>query len=89
MSPEKAPPPGGTIRVKIIPPQGADRSALDARGWAPLQSGATLRDALRLVRVSPLRARLLLASVNGERVPLETPLRDGDVVGFFALCSGG
>lgn len=77
------------IRVKIIPPYGADRSALDERGWTHLPAGATLYDALRAVRVSRVKAKLLLVSVNGERVPLDTPLTDGDVVGFFSLISGG
>jgi len=77
------------VRVKILPPHGCDRSALDERSWAELPDGSTVRDALRLVRCSPLKARLLLVSVNGERCPLERPLRDGDVVGFFFPVSGG
>jgi sulfur carrier protein ThiS len=77
------------IRVKIIPPPGSDRSKLDERGWVELPDGATLKDALRVVRCSPAIAKLLLASVNGERVPLSTRLSNGDVVGFFLLCTGG
>ncbi len=77
------------IRVKIIPPYGCDRSALDARGWTNLPEGASLMDALKVVRCSPLRAKFLLASINGERVPFNTTLQDGDVIGFFALCTGG
>lgn len=77
------------IRVKIIPPPGADRSKMDERGWVALPDGATMQDALRAVRCSPLVAKLLLASVNGERVPFSTRLNDGDVVGFFMLCTGG
>lgn len=77
------------IRVKIIPPYGSDRSVLDARGWTELPEGSSLLNALKVVRCSPLRAKFLLASVNGERVPLNTKLNDGDVVGFFMLCTGG
>ncbi len=77
------------MRVKIFPPYGCDRSCLDERGWAELPEGATLRDALRAVRCSPLVAKLLLASVNGVQVPFDTPLADGDVVGFFMLAAGG
>ena len=77
------------IRVKIIPPAGSDRSRLDVRGWTELPDGATLRDALRVVRCNPAVAKLLLASVNGERVALTTQLQDGDVIGFFQLCTGG
>ena len=77
------------MRVKILPPHGCDRSALDERGWAELPEGGTVRDALRLVRCPPLKAKLLLVSVNGERSPLERTLCDGDVVGFFFPVSGG
>jgi len=77
------------IRVKIIPPAGSDRSRLDERGWTEMPDGATLRDALRVVRCNPAVAKLLLASVNGERVALTTQLQDGDVIGFFQLCTGG
>jgi molybdopterin converting factor small subunit len=77
------------MRVKIIPPYGCDSSALDARGWTELSEGASLMDALKAVRCSPLRAKFLLVSVNGERVPFDTILHAGDIVGFFTLCAGG
>lgn len=77
------------MRVKVLPPHGCDRSALDARSWAELPEGATVRDVLRLIRCGPLKAKLLLISVNGERSSLSRPLRDGDVVGFFYPASGG
>ena len=77
------------MRVKILPPHGCDRSALDERSWAELSDGATVRDALRLVRCPPLKAKLLLVSVNGERSALDRELHDGDVVGFFFPVSGG
>ena len=77
------------MRVKILPPQGSDRSALDERSWAELPEGSTVRDALRLVHCGPLRARLLLVSVNGERSSLARDLREGDIVGFFFPVSGG
>lgn len=77
------------MRVKILPPHGCDRSALDERSWAELPEGTTVREVLRLIRCSPLKARLLLVSVNGERSPLDRPLREGDVVGFFFPAAGG
>lgn len=77
------------MRVKIILPHGADGSRLDERGWATLHDGATLYDACRLVRVNPIKAKLLLVSVNGERAPLDAALHDGDVIGFFSISTGG
>ena len=77
------------MKVKILPPHGCDRSALDARSCAARPEGSCVRDTLRLVRCSPLKAKLLLVSVNGERSPLDRELHDGDVVGFFFPVSGG
>lgn len=77
------------IRVKIFPPPGCSRSMIDERGWMELPEGATLSDALKRIRCSRALAKLLLASVNGERKPFSTVLKDGDVVGFFMLCLGG
>ena len=77
------------MRIKIFPPHGCERSALDERGWMELPEGATVKDVLKLIRCSPVKAKLLLVSVNGERASLERELREGDVVGFFFPVSGG
>ena len=77
------------MKVKILPPHGSDRSKLNERSWAELPEGSTVRDALRLVRCGPLKAKLLLVSVNGERSPLDRELHEGDVLGFFFPVSGG
>lgn len=77
------------MRIKIIPPLGCDRSALDERSWAEMKEGSTVNDALKLIKCNPIKAKLLLISVNGERVSLKTELHDGDVVGFFSPVSGG
>ena len=77
------------MRVKIVPPFGCDRSKLDERSWAELEEGSTVLDALQLIRCNPLKARLLLVSVNGERSSFNRVLIDGDVIGFFFPVSGG
>jgi len=77
------------MRVKIFPPRGCDRSALDERSWADIPEGSTVGDVLKMIKCSPVRAKLLLVSVNGEHARLGQVLRDGDVVGFFSPVSGG
>lgn len=79
----------GTVRIKVIPPLGCDRSMLDERGWMEAEAGTDVRTVLKRIRCGRLKAKLLLVSVNGERVPLSTKLKDGDVVGFFMPMSGG
>lgn len=77
------------MKVKVFPPLGSDRSALDERSWAELPEGSTVGDVLKIIKCSPAKAKLLLVSVNGERAKLSHELHEGDVVGFFALVSGG
>ena len=77
------------MKVKIFPPRGCDRSALDERSWADLHEGSTVGDVLKIIKCSPIKAKLLLVSVNGEHVRFDHVLREGDVVGFFSLVSGG
>ena len=77
------------MKVKVFPPRGCDRSALDKRSWMELPEGSNVGDVLKIIKCSPLKAKLLLVSVNGERVKLKHVLKDGDVVGFFSLVSGG
>ena len=77
------------IKVKVFPPYGCDRSALDEKSWVVMPDGSTVGDVLRLIKCSPVKAKLLLVSVNGERAKSSKELHDGDVVGFFSLVSGG
>ena len=77
------------MKVKVFPPRGCDRSALDERSWVELPEGSTVGDVLKMIKCSPVKARLLLVSVNGERAKLGKELHNGDVVGFFSLVSGG
>ena len=77
------------MKVKVFPPLGCDRSALDKRSWMELPEGSTVGDVLKIIKCSPVKAKLLLVSVNGERVKFRHVLHDGDVVGFFSLVTGG
>ena len=77
------------MKVKVFPPLGCDRSALDVRSWMELPEGSTVGDVLKIIKCSPLKAKLLMVSVNGERAKFRQVLKDGDVVGFFSPVTGG
>lgn len=76
------------MRIRVFPPHGCDRSALDERCWMEVPEGTTVSDVLRIIGCGRLKAKLLV-SVNGVRAPLNTVLSDGDVLGFFSLVTGG
>lgn len=77
------------IRVKVYAPSWCNIQVLDEQGWINMPEGATLSDVLGRIRMPKLAARLLLAAVNSETKPLDTELKDGDRVSFFAMMAGG
>ena len=77
------------MKVKVFPPIGCKYDCLDERGWIDMPEGSTVSDALKAIHCSRLKAKLLLCSLNGERTELNAPLKDGDVIGFFILATGG
>ena len=54
-----------------------------------IEEESTAKDVLKIIRLNPIKAKLLLVSVNGERVSLSRKLQDGDVIGFISPVSGG
>ena len=77
------------MKVKVFPPLGCDRSILDSKPWAEFPEGSTVGDVLKAIKCNPIKAKLLLVSVNGERAKISHVLHDGDVVGFFSPVSRG
>lgn len=77
------------MKIKVFPPIGCDFTKLDEKNWIEIPPGSTIKDLLKIIKCSKLKAKLMLISLNGERVKLDTELHEGDVVGFFALVSGG
>lgn len=77
------------MRIKVFTPLGMKVRHVDERGWTELDEGATLRDLIRRIGIPLPVAKALLVSLNGQKKPLDTPLKNGDVVGFFSLIAGG
>ena len=77
------------IGVKVYAPPWCRLDKLDERGWLELPEGAAMSDVLKAIRLSQPLAHLLRGSINGVVSPPSTKLENGDVIGFFALFSGG
>lgn len=77
------------MRIKVIPFPGMRTKAIDDYGWMELPPGARLRDVTRALRVPGLVAQFFQIHLNGLKVPLDTELKDGDIVSFFSIVSGG
>lgn len=77
------------IRVKMFAPLFIKISKTDERGWMELPDNSTLKDALKINRVPRIYAKFMNVTINGETMPLNTVLHDGDVIGFFSLLVAG
>lgn len=77
------------MRIKVFTPLGLADKKLDERGWLELDEGATLGDALKLLGIPRIVSKIFMVRLNSEEQPLDTPLHDGDMIGFMSLISGG
>ncbi len=77
------------MRVKVFTPLGLAAGKLDERGWLELPEGTTLGGALRELRIPCLVSKAFMVRLNSEEKPMDTVLKDGDMIGFFSLISGG
>jgi molybdopterin converting factor small subunit len=75
--------------IKVYAPAFINRSALDENGFLYSEETLSLKQLYRLLKVPLLLRPILLCSVNYEQVPMNTPLKDGDVVSFITPISGG
>jgi molybdopterin converting factor small subunit len=77
------------MKVKVNAPAFCSFKHIDENGYIILPEGATLNDVYKKLRVPLLMRKILFSAVNYERVKLRTKLKDGDVVSFVTLISGG
>ncbi len=77
------------MKVKVIAPAFCSFKHIDENGYMILPEGATLNDVYKKLRVPLLFRKILFSSVNYERVKLRTKLKDGDVVSFLSVITGG
>ncbi len=77
------------MRIRVYAPPFARIAAIDEGGFVSLPEGATLNELFKALRLPFRRGAARLCLVNYEKARLDTTLKDGDVVSFFALASGG
>jgi len=77
------------MRVKVYLTSFGDRSALDGKNMLELDEGATLKEALKKLKIPFLISRLPLITVNQKRARLSDVLQDGDSITFIGYHVGG
>ena len=77
------------IKIKVFDPFGLCKARLDEKGWLELEDGTTLGEAMKLLGLPKVISKVIMVRLNGEKQTYDTPLKDGDVIGYFSLISGG
>ena len=78
-----------TMRIKIYAPSIIDHTLLDPNSFLEVKDGTRLGKLLGILKIPLLLRPVLYCTLNHERVPRSTLLKDGDVVSIVAPISGG
>lgn len=77
------------MKILVLPPGKYTSEKLDENGYLDMKENATVGDVLKILKMPKIIAKIWLASVNGQIVPFNTTLKDGDTLGFFSRLAGG
>jgi hypothetical protein len=75
--------------VKVYLTAWGDQSVLDQHNMLELSEGATLKNALRKLKIPLVIGRLSLITVNQRRAKLSNMLQEGDSITFIGYHVGG
>ncbi len=77
------------IKIKVFDPFGLCKGKVDERGWIEVAEGTTLGEAVKWLGLSRLISKIMMVRLNGQKMPYDTLLKEGDAIGYFSLVSGG
>lgn len=77
------------MRVQVFVPAFAKIELLDDDNFIELNEGCSLRNLQRKLRVPLIYRPFVSCLVNYEKVSFSTKLKEGDVVSFYTVVSGG
>ncbi|MDZ5726184.1 MoaD/ThiS family protein [Acetobacterium sp. K1/6] len=77
------------MKILVLPPGRYTSEKMDENGYLDIKEHSTVGDVLKILKMPKIIAKIWLTSVNGQIVPFNTALKDGDTIGFFSGLSGG
>jgi molybdopterin converting factor small subunit len=77
------------IRIKVYAPAFCSFKLVDDNGYMTLHDDGVVGDVYKNLSIPLMFKKIMIASVNEQRVDLEAKLKDGDVVSFFSGLVGG
>ncbi|NLL63490.1 MAG: MoaD/ThiS family protein [Ruminococcaceae bacterium] len=77
------------MKIEFHGPGMCDFSKMDKMGYIEVPEGTTLRQFLKIVKLPIIWTKVFPLFVNYEKVPMNTVLKDGDIVSAFLPTVGG
>lgn len=77
------------MRVKVYAPMFIKTVNIDDDGFVELKEGSKVKDLLRNIKIPLPLSPFLMCSVNYKRAKVSAPLKDGDIITFINIVSGG
>lgn len=77
------------MKIEFHGPSMCDFSLMDERGYIEVKDGMKLKEFVKLVKLPYVWRKVFPLLVNYEKVPMDTVLKDGDIVSAFSPTGGG
>ena len=77
------------LKVEFHGPAICDFSKMNADGTIDVPDGTTVRQFIKIVKLPMAWAKVFPFLVNYEKVPMNTVLKEGDVISAFSPSGGG
>ena len=77
------------MRIEFHGPSLCDFSKFDRDGTIEVPDGITLKQFLKIVKLPVWWRKMFPLLLNYEKMPLDTVLKDGDIVSSFTPLGGG
>lgn len=77
------------MKIEFHGPSVCDFSKMDKYGYIEVEEGTTLKQFLKIVKLPVIWRKIFPLLLNYEEAPMDTVLKDGDIVTSFSVISGG
>ena len=77
------------MKVELYAPPMCDFSRVDDKGYLEIPDGTTFGQALKIIKLPFIWRKIFPCLLNYEKAPLNTVLKEGDIISIFTPIAGG
>ncbi len=77
------------MKIELYAPPICDLSRVDDKGYIDVPEGTTYGELLKLIKLPFVWRKIFPCLLNYEKSPLNTVLKEGDIISIFTPIAGG